>query len=347
VTGTAAVERADQRSWLQRLVTWLDQLPGPIWVVYLILLVGGSLLWHVAAWSKGDVAFGTVDPPSLYWGFLGPALLWIAAFLERGTAASFAAFRPILTLPADEIERLRRTLMAIPARPAWIITALSAVATVVSVLAEPDRYIEGLPPVLIVGLFISQTVYTSILFQLLYWLVRQTTAVRRSLAHSVAIDVFRPGPLNAFATLTARPGIAISLLVAAGVPITSASITAETFLVSSAPYLVLPPVIAILAFVLPLTGAHARLVEQKARLRDEAERRVEATLGELNRDVDGRDMTRADGLNKALGSLVIQRDILAKLPTWPWSTATLRTFVSALLLPIVLFLIQQALSRVI
>ncbi len=162
----------------------------------------------------------------------------------------------------------------------------------------------------------------------------------------MAIDVFRPGPLNAFASLTARPGIAISRLVTAGVPITSASITAETFLISSAPYLVLPPVIAILAFVLPLTGAHARLAEQKERLRDDAERRLESTLGEVNRDVDARDLARADGLNKTLTSLVLQRDILGKLPTWPWSTATLRTFVSALLLPIVLFLIQQALSRV-
>ena len=114
---------------------------------------------------------------------------------------------------------------------------------------------------------------------------------------------------------------------------------------SSAPYLVVPPVIATIAFVLPLTGAHARLVDQKELLRDEAERRLEATLGELNRDVDARDLTRADGLNKTLASLVVQRDILAKLPTWPWSTATLRTFVSALLLPMALFLLQQALSR--
>ena len=53
-----------------------------------------------------------------------------------------------------------------------------------------------------------------------------------------------------------------------------------------------------------------------------------ATLGEFNRDVDARDLSRADGLNKTLATLVLQREILAKLPTWPWSTATLRGFVT-------------------
>jgi len=53
------------------------------------------------------------------------------------------------------------------------------------------------------------------------------------------------------------------------------------------------------------------------------------------------DLTRADGLNKTLGSLLQQRDVLAKLPTWPWSPGTLRGFVTVILLPIILFLVQR------
>lgn len=56
-------------------------------------------------------------------------------------------------------------------------------------------------------------------------------------------------------------------------------------------------------------------------------------------------MARADGLNRTLASLLVQRDILAKLPTWPWSTATLRGFGSAILLPMAIFVARQALSR--
>ncbi len=49
-------------------------------------------------------------------------------------------------------------------------------------------------------------------------------------------------------------------------------------------------------------------------------------------------------LGKSIAALWRERDIIAKLPTWPWSTGTLRGFVSALLLPITLFLIQRLLG---
>ena len=343
---SGAADSTYEPSWLHRAVAWFERLPGPTWIAYLALFVVNTLFWHLIPWAKGSVPVGTLDAPSLYWGLQAPALLWIAGYLQRGAAASFDAFRSILVMPPDEAERLRHTLLVLPARPAWVITALAGVLTVVGVLAEPATYTIGVLPPLVVGEFLVQTATTSMLFMLLYWLIRQTALVRRTLARSVAIDVFRPGPLHAVATLTSRPGIAISLLVAAAVLIIPIPSSFETFLVGAAPYLVVPPVIAIIAFVLPLTGAHARLVEQKEQLRDDAERRLEAILAELNRDVDARELDRADGLNKTLASLTAQREILAKLPTWPWSTATLRGFVSALLLPMVLFLIQQALSRV-
>ncbi len=89
---------------------------------------------------------------------------------------------------------------------------------------------------------------------------------------------------------------------------------------------------------------HARLVEEKERLQFVAEERLKAILAELARDVDAVDLARADGLNKTLGSLLQQRELLAKLPTWPWSPGTLRGFVTVILLPIVLFVAQRYLA---
>ena len=39
-----------------------------------------------------------------------------------------------------------------------------------------------------------------------------------------------------------------------------------------------------------------------------------------------------------------QRDLIARVPTWPWSIGVLTGFMSAILLPIALFLIQRVLS---
>jgi hypothetical protein len=61
--------------------------------------------------------------------------------------------------------------------------------------------------------------------------------------------------------------------------------------------------------------------------------------------VDRRDVAAADGTSKLLSSILAQRDVLARLSTWPWSTGALRALVSAILLPIGLFVAQRLLGQ--
>ena len=67
-------------------------------------------------------------------------------------------------------------------------------------------------------------------------------------------------------------------------------------------------------------------------------------IAELNEAIDARATERVDGLDRTISALRHEREILAKLPTWPWSAGTIRGFGSALLLPIGLFLIQRYLG---
>lgn len=92
---------------------------------------------------------------------------------------------------------------------------------------------------------------------------------------------------------------------------------------------------------------HGRLIAEKERLQGEAEVRLQIVFSELNGDVDGRNVGLADALNKTLASMLQQRDVLAKLPTWPWSSGTLRGFVPAIFLPLGLFILQRVLSQVV
>jgi hypothetical protein len=43
--------------------------------------------------------------------------------------------------------------------------------------------------------------------------------------------------------------------------------------------------------------------------------------------------------------LTAERDVLNGLPTWPWLPGTLTGFLSATILPIVLFIIQLAIQK--
>ena len=82
----------------------------------------------------------------------------------------------------------------------------------------------------------------------------------------------------------------------------------------------------------------------KAGLQGATEDRLKAVLAAIHDDVDALDFRRADGLQKILSSVIQEREILAKLPTWPWSAGTLRGFVTAILLPLALFVGQRLLG---
>ncbi|MDL2336116.1 MAG: hypothetical protein QFC55_08810 [Chloroflexota bacterium] len=74
--------------------------------------------------------------------------------------------------------------------------------------------------------------------------------------------------------------------------------------------------------------------------------RLKGILDALHRAADAHDYTSADALNKMLASAIAERDLLTRLPTWPWTTTTIRGFASALLLPVVIFVITRAIDRV-
>jgi hypothetical protein len=72
---------------------------------------------------------------------------------------------------------------------------------------------------------------------------------------------------------------------------------------------------------------------------------LKGLLREVNRDIDARNLGGLDSLERALGSVIRQREIVAKLPTWPWSPGTARGFASAILLPLAIFVAQRLVSQ--
>ena len=115
-------------------------------------------------------------------------------------------------------------------------------------------------------------------------------------------------------------------------------------------------VLALVAFF-PLRGLHARLAAEKARLQHATSSRLQATIEAIHRIVDDESgnrtdiersrvaQTRLDALSEAQSSLIQEREVIAKLSTWPWDPNTLRAVVSAVVLPIGLFLLTRYLDR--
>jgi hypothetical protein len=151
--------------------------------------------------------------------------------------------------------------------------------------------------------------------------------------------VFKPAPTNALSRLTALTAGGILAFVVIFVLVNPEQppvfIAEETVMIG----------LAVVSFVVPLRVMHSRLAAEKTRLLGESQDRIKAILGQIHRQTDQADVSKADLLHEAFAALLAEQAFLEKLHTWPWSTATIRGFASALLLPIALIVFTQVLSR--
>ncbi len=346
-TGVAAAERPYAPSWLNVLIDWVERAPGPPWVIYVLAAIPAILLSNVGAWFSG-ISPGQFTITSTFWGPFAVALIGLVHYLDRVAEGSLASFRPTLTIAEPEIARLRYELTVIPARPAAIILIGSISLTLTYFVLDPvASQVVGLTPVALVLRTALEAFITAVLLTLIYHTLRQLRIVRRILDRGTRIDLFHPSPLYAFARLTSRTAIVLIGVAIATALVNPIQSSNESYVVLYFSWYVGFIVFAAAVFVYPLLGLHDRLVAEKDRLEGESEERLRRALEELNRDVDSRELGRADVLNKTLASLLLQRDVLAKLPTWPWSTGTLRGFLTAIMLPVALFLVQRVLAQLI
>jgi len=313
-------------SWFDGLTAAVDRLPGPYWVAYAL----GLLIYlGLAAMARRTLSLEVVYTNSVpFYGF------WLIHYLNRRAAASLEDFRPAFTGSESDLQEVRWHLTVLPAVPALAVTFAALLLGLASSLswsrASPDWLLSRLD------------YYGSLVFGGLYAYhsVRQLRLVTSLFAGRARVDLHNVARLRSFSTLTAHTAIGMLLLLSGAVTLTSEMLTG-IFLVGS----LLFAGLAVLTFVLPLTGLSRRLAEVKAQDLADLARRWQATMTELYRLIDRGDLAAADRLNGTLAALERGRTAIERIPTWPWRPETLRGMVGALVLPIMIFIVQRVLGR--
>jgi hypothetical protein len=313
------------------------------------LTVSGIFMANLqVAGSPGRFVLGAFSAGTVFWATAAFLTLGIIAYLDRVANASFDSFRPALTASDDEAQRLRYEITVLPARPTLLIALVAIPLGLSFVAAGPFRPdFVGVSPLEIGLRAVAESAAGVMVLVLIYRTVRQLRQVRRVLTRETRIDLFHPRPLYAFSRLTAQTGIALVVVVVLAAMFGPVGWNRESFVSLYVSWFVALMALAVAAFVGPLLGLHQRLAKERARLQDASEERLKGVLAKLNAGVDSGDLAGADKLGVTLSSLLQQRDVIAKLPTWPWSTTTFRAFVSAMMLPIAIFLAQRVLSQVV
>lgn len=332
--------------WGDRLSRRISAGPVPAPIVYTATWAVVFALLTASQWAAGSYPVGTYVPLHAVLAAGVTVPVWLIDIFNRSAVEAMHRVRPLLAMSDDEAAALTARLVRMPIlievgfAAFWVLmTALRVILAPAStrslnlVFEGPAGAVGALVMVLYIGSFSSYVVKIGHLG----WGVYQITK------RDVAVSLFELGPLNGFAVLTAR--IAGSLILLAVAIYTSRpSLLEDPFGVGAG---LLGLAFAAAVFVLPLRGVHDRLESEKERLLGEATKAMERSIRDLNAAIEAGDLASMDGLNKGISAVEVELRTLAAVPTWPWSTDTFRWVVGALMFPIVLFLVQLAITTLV
>jgi len=328
-------------SVLVRLFAAIERLPFGGWWVYPALYLALATYLQAALWLTGASPVGTLSLDAAAGVAFGPFLLAATHYLVRTAARAMDIFRPASGLSDAEFAARRYELVTLRAGELWLPAAIGGVVGIGSILTASS---EGLAPygskvtsaLVVIGPAVVLGYGATVV--LLYQSIRQLRYVARLLDDASAISLFDTSPLFAFSRLTASVGVVI-VFVAYYAFATSAAYQLGNVLAIGV--IAANMILGVVVFVVPLLGVHGRLVDEKAALVRGVNQRFEALRAELYGRVDASNVSGAKEVVDTLGGLEQIRQRIDKLPTWPWPPALLRGFVSAILLPIVVFLLTR------
>lgn len=353
-------------SWYDRLARLIDRLPGPSWLAYLFCGVTGMVVLVGVQMLAGAYHPGKYFVLHLFLGSQFAYLLGLMGLLDRSAAAALETFRPVLDLPrrskegpADKgssLEELRYRLTTLPPWPtlwASLVGVLLGVVIPLLVFRPPGTTTYSLTAAFAWGnistspgamaVFLVQLAFNqAVAGAMIYHSVHQLQEISRIYRTFTRLNLYRLQPLYAFSVPAAITSGGLILYnytwFAAGPEFLTQPISIVLGIFFAAASAVI--------FAWPLLGIHRRLVAEKRKALAESARRFEAAVTELHQRVDKKALTKMDDLNKALMSLEVERTALQRIPTWPWEAGTLRGVAATLVLPLVIWLIQYILQRI-
>ena len=332
----------DRPGLLSRVLGWADHLPGHGWWIYPLLYVLLIAWSHAVVWATGQVPIGEIQPLLVVGLIYSPFILGATAWINRSSGRALASFWPATGWPENEREAWRQRFVGSPARWDLVLIAIGIVVTVAAFLSAPvtslptsDRTILFVAYVLPAGLG-----YVAALLAIVHS-AYQLRLVEQIHRQATAIDPFDRVSLYAFSSLTAQTGLTYVLIAYYSLTVNGAFQAGN---IAGVVMLGAVFLIGVACFVLPLWGIHDRLVREKELLIRDVEVRVSRLGEEMYRRIDAGQFDATKVVSDALAGLTDLRKRIADIPTWPWRPQVLSGFLSALLLPVAIFLITRALA---
>ena len=330
-------------SLLDRFFDWVRRLPVPAWLFYSGLSVALWLFFSVLAWMEGVAAVGFVPPFAADAAIYAVFYVGLIHYIDETAAGALERFRPLLTIDDESVARLHYRLTTMPAHHALAagITGAAMSVTVLPFMPENNPHLLTLQgPAEWLGLLIGNFVVGIFAYHTLRQL-RLVTQIHSSLA---SVNLYQRDPVYAFSRLMVRTGLGFALAVTLGLGPRMGPFLGTAGGYSLYGYLLFIPLV-ILIFVLPVLSVRRVLLREKRALQAEVNRRLQSAIAQIHQQQDGAALGQVGDAKTLMDALITERDIVAKIPTWPWQPGAIAGFTTAITLPLIVWLLQQLLMN--
>ena len=315
-------------------------MPGHGWWVFPViaaLLFGWA---HLIVWATGRLPVGTIEPTITAGIVYGPYLLALLAAANLVAGRSLRAFWPATGWPESDRPAWAAAFANTPPPWGWVSIAIGVPLAIASFLSAPASFLgpDAERPSLFLAYLPALVLGYAMAPAALVHTVRQLRLVARIHREATAIDPFDREPVYAFSRLTVLMGLGYVLIgyytltvngaFAAGSLVTGATLTFSV-------------AVGVATFLVPLWGIHDRLVHEKEHLLRQVDDRYVRLSAEIYRRIDAGQYDGTKVVSDSLGAVTVMRERIHQLPTWPWPPQLLRGFVSALLLPLVIYILTR------
>jgi hypothetical protein len=338
-------------SWVDALLVAIARIPGPLPVAYLAILVVGSVAVLVARALAGAPAPTDRDLAVMISTEVSIPVVFLASLhgLEVVARRTVATVRPALALDDAGVAALLHDLTRTPRPAALVAVGSGAVAGLASVLSAPTSYmlVVGGPAYPWAEAIAFSMAASALALAFVVRAAQQLRTIRAATRELVAVDIYRLQPLYGFATLTSWTGIALIAIVVYGLFAVSLAAPGGQVALSATDLATLAVIllVATASFIGPLLGLHERIVAARDAELTRAMEALRTAIDFSNRRIGEAatgDLAAAkNGIDAATASIAAIRGI----STWPWRPETFRGFVSALGIPLVLWVLQNAVLR--
>jgi hypothetical protein len=332
-------------SWIDRFHVWVENLPVRAWIFYVLLGIALVLVQVLFLGLESGPEADELLPIIVFNGLFTPFLLALIHFLDRQAVVALNSMRPVIEMPEPGFAQYEYRLANMPFL-APLVAGLAVTAIVIvmeRIWMVPVRYAAlDQRPVFTTLFYIIDKSSAFLFGVIVYHTIRQLRLVNAINTNHIRVNLFNLRPLQAFSRLTASTAVGLVAGVYGWMLINPELLRDPVSLVILVGFTAL----AVVVFVWPLVGAHRLMEKEKERMLRDIDHQFEAAFAMFNQRFQDEDYTEMDRLHGMISSLEIQHRKIKAIPTWPWRPETVRPALTAIALPLILWVLQYLVEQV-